>query len=246
MKRLKWEIWLGLFLIVFSAIVYSLHWVIFRDTHHIFIYMIGDIAFVFVQVMLVTLVIHRLLTEKEKGNRLEKLNLVMGAFISELGRPLLIRFSDADTNLTAIKNNLIVTGDWSMDHFLNVQKRLKEYNYEVDIGKVELDELRSLLLSKKDFLLRLLENPTLLEHESFTELIQAVFHLTEELDCRTNLRKCPPSDYKHLAGDIKRVYNLIVHQWMDYMKYLKNNYPYLFSLAMRTNPFDQNASPIVK
>jgi hypothetical protein len=26
---------------------------------------------------------------------------------------------------------------------------------------------------------------------------------------------------------------------------LKDNYPYLFSLAMRTNPFDLSASPIV-
>ena len=27
---------------------------------------------------------------------------------------------------------------------------------------------------------------------------------------------------------------------------LKDNYPYLFSLAMRMNPFDQEASPVVK
>jgi hypothetical protein len=30
------------------------------------------------------------------------------------------------------------------------------------------------------------------------------------------------------------------------MEYLKVNYPYLFSLAMRTNPFDRQASPILK
>jgi hypothetical protein len=30
------------------------------------------------------------------------------------------------------------------------------------------------------------------------------------------------------------------------MKHLKTEYPYLFSLAMRTNPFDLEASPIVK
>jgi len=29
------------------------------------------------------------------------------------------------------------------------------------------------------------------------------------------------------------------------MEHLKVNYPYLFSLAMRTNPFDRDASPIV-
>ncbi|MFY9799780.1 MAG: two pore domain potassium channel family protein, partial [Methanoregula sp.] len=31
-----------------------------------------------------------------------------------------------------------------------------------------------------------------------------------------------------------------------YMQHLKKKYPYLFSLAMRTNPFDVHASAIVK
>ena len=49
-----------------------------------------------------------------------------------------------------------------------------------------------------------------------------------------------------LAADISRAYTLLVHQWLDHMKYLYHHYPYLFSLAMRTNPFDKEASPIVK
>jgi len=39
---------------------------------------------------------------------------------------------------------------------------------------------------------------------------------------------------------------LLVQEWLDYMEYLKVNYPYLFSLAMRTNPFDRKASPVVE
>jgi hypothetical protein len=245
MKYFNWQARLGLILIVISAIVYSIHWAIFRDLHFIYIYLLDDIAFVFVQVMLVALVLNRLLTEKEKRNRLERLNVVMGAFISELGRQLLVRFSDCDPNLDNIKENLIVTGDWSTEHFLDIDKRLKEYDYEVDITKVELVELRSLLLRKKDFLLGLLGSPTLLEHEIFTDLIQAVFHLTEELEFRIDLGKLPSSDYEHLAGDIKRAYRLLVHRWLDYMRHLQYNYPYLFSLAMRTNPFDETASPVV-
>ncbi len=106
--------------------------------------------------------------------------------------------------------------------------------------------MRSFLIEKNDFLLRLLENPNLLEHEAFTDLLRSVFHLTEELTARKDFEKLPISDFEHLAGDIKRAYILLVHQWLDYMKYLKNNYPYLFSLAMRTNPFDQEISPVVK
>jgi len=39
---------------------------------------------------------------------------------------------------------------------------------------------------------------------------------------------------------------LLANEWVDYMRHLKNNYPFLFSLAMRTNPFDQDASVIIK
>ncbi|MFC1768026.1 hypothetical protein ACFLZ2_05760, partial [Candidatus Margulisiibacteriota bacterium] len=69
--------------------------------------------------------------------------------------------------------------------------------------------------------------------------------MTEEMAHRHDVKELPESDYTHIEGDIERVYILLVHQWLDYMKHLKDNYPHLFSLAMRTNPFDQKASVIV-
>ncbi|KPJ62754.1 MAG: hypothetical protein AMS15_02875 [Planctomycetes bacterium DG_23] len=246
MRRFKWQIILGLALVILSAFVYFIHYVIFRDTHHIFIYLIGDVAFVFIEVLLVTLIIHQLLSEREKRARLEKLNMVIGAFYSEVGTRLLTYLSDFDPSLDKIRKGLLIEGDWSEQEFKSIAKRLRNYDYEVDIDKVNLDHLRTFLLGKKDFLLRLLENPNLLEHASFTGLLRAVFHLTEELAHRDSIEDLPQSDYEHLAGDIKRFYVLLVHQWLDYMKHLKDNYPYLFSLAMRTNPFDQEASAIVE
>jgi len=246
MKHFRWQILLGLSLIVLSIFFYLIHYAIFRDPHHIFIYMVGDIAFVPIEVLLVTLIIHRLLNEREKRGRLEKLNMVIGAFFSEIGADLLVYFSNFDPKLDKIRKELILSDDWSEKEFFSLSKRLKNYDYRVDIQKVDLEDLKSFLLKKRNFLLRLLENPNLLEHESFTELLRAVFHLTEELAKRDDLRRLPDTDYEHLGGDITRVYVLIVHQWLDYMKHLKDNYPYLFSLAMRTNPFDQDASPIVR
>ena len=38
---------------------------------------------------------------------------------------------------------------------------------------------------------------------------------------------------------------LYLLQWLDYMRHLKADYPYLFSLAIRTNPFRHDASPII-
>lgn len=246
MKPFSWQILLGLSLILLSALLYFIHYVIFKDVHHILIYLIGDIAFVPIEVLMVTLIIHRLLSWREKRAKMQKLNMVIGAFFSEVGTKLLTYFSDFDPKLDEIRKYLIVTNNWSEEEFLSVSKRLKKYDYGIEIQKFDLDGLRNFLLGKRDFLIRLLENPNLLEHESFTGLLQAVFHMTEELDSREELKALPAADYAHLAGDIKRGYVLLVHQWVDYMKHLKDNYPYLFSLAMRTNPFDRTASPIVK
>ena len=246
MKRFGWQVFLGLSLVVLSILFYLLHYAIFRDPHHIFIYLIGDIAFVFIEVLMVTLIIHQLLNEREKRSRLEKLTMVIGAFFSEVGTNLLTFFSDFDPTLDNIRRELVVTNNWSEKEFSKISKRLKNYNYEIEAQKVNFKDLRNFLMEKKDFLLRLLENPNILEHEAFTDLLRAVFHLTEELVARNDFGKLPVSDLDHLAGDIKRAYILLVHEWLDYMKYLKNNYPYLFSLAMRTNPFDQKASLVVK
>ena len=93
---------------------------------------------------------------------------------------------------------------------------------------------------------RLLENPVLLEHETFTELLRAAFHLFEELDFRTNIASLPQADMGHIRTDMERMYGLLISEWLDYMKYLKENYPYLFSLAIRTNPFDSKATPVIE
>ena len=245
MKRLTWPILLGLALVVLSILLYLFHYAVFRDAHHIFIYMVGDIAFVPIEVLLVTLIIHRLLSEREKRARLEKLNMVVGAFFSSAGTRLLTYFSDLDPELDRIRRYLVVTDEWSDQEFLSVSQRLKNYDYKIDIQRVDLEHLRSFLVEKRELLLRLLENPTLLEHESFTELLRAVFHLSDELENRQDLSQLPDTDYQHLANDIRRAYVLLVHEWVDYVKYLKNNYPYLFSLSMRMNPFDLEASPLV-
>lgn len=68
----------------------------------------------------------------------------------------------------------------------------------------------------------------------------------EELVHREDFKNLPKEDYEHLANNVKRAYMLLSQQWLDYMKHLKQSYPFLFSLAMRTNPFDQNASPIIQ
>jgi hypothetical protein len=140
----------------------------------------------------------------------------------------------------------VVTNKWSEKEFLKVQEECKHHTCDIEAKRGDLEWLRAFLKEKRQFLLILLENPNLLEHESFTDLLWAVFHLTEELLHRGNFEQLPETDCHHLAGDIKRAYRLLIAEWLAYMEHLKNNYPYLFSLALRTNPFDVHASVEVK
>jgi len=237
---------LGLLLILLSVFFYSLHYAVFRDAHHIFLYLVGDIAFVFIEVLLVTLIIHHLLGEREKRAMLKKLNMVIGAFFSEVGTNLLKFFTGFDRNAEQISNLLVVGNEWSPQHFTQMQTALSSHDYKIDSRAGDLKGLQSFIVGKRAFLLRLLENPNLLEHESFTELLWAVFHLSEELSHRAAVTNLPQTDYDHLSGDIKRAHVLLVREWLSHLEHLKVNYPYLFSLAVRTNPFNPNASVEVR
>jgi len=245
-NSLDWKIILGIALVFLSAVVYYIHFLIFRDAHHIFIYLIGDIGFVFLEVLLVTLIIHRLLVHKEKQAIFNKLNMVIGAFFSEVGTKLLRQFAEFDPEVDRIKKSLVVTENWSDRDFDRVRKHVRQLEADLAIKKGDLRQVKELLVSKRQFLLNLLENPNLLEHESFTSLLWAVFHLGDELSHRADVANLPDADYEHLAGDIKRAYRRLVLQWLSYIQHLKHDYPYLFSLALRTNPFDADASVQIK
>jgi hypothetical protein len=240
------QICLGLLLILLSVLFYLIHFALFRDAHHIFIYLVGDIAFVFIEVLLVTLIIHQVLSEREKRAMLKKLNMVIGAFFSEAGMPLLKQFWAFDTETETFGRHLNIDNEWSPEHFDKMEEILSSREFKINVHKGNLEETRSFLIDKRAFLLRLLENPNLLEHEEFTELLWAAFHLAEELSHRKTVHGLPDTDYDHLAGDIKRAYGLLVREWLSYMEHLKANYPYLFSLAVRTNPFNPQASVEVK
>jgi hypothetical protein len=246
MKRMKWQLLLGISLVVLSTIFYLIHYAFFRDAYHIFYRLIGDIAFAFIEVLLFTVIINEVLAIRERRIILERLNMVIGSFFSVVGKDLLKLFSEFDPNTERIRRDLIVTNQWSAREFRDMSKRLKGYDYAISIRRGDLESLKQKLIDEREFMLRLLENQNLLEHDAFTGLLMAVFHLAEELESRPDLSRLSESDLRHIVGDMQRAYSLLISEWLSYMKHLRDNYPYLFSFAMRTNPFDPHASPEIK
>lgn len=241
MKKYGWLIALGACLVFTSLGIYLIHFLVFEDAHHIYIYLVGDLAFLPVEVLLVTLIIDRMLGMREKRAVMEKMNMVIGAFFSEMGLELLTRFIHSGSCPAEMGAELKFSNSWEDTDFKRAAARVKDHDYRLDRERTDLYALRSFLTEKREFFLRLLENPNLLEHDTFTDLLWATDHLSEELLFRRELDDLSSADFAHLENDAKRVFHLIIFEWLHYLKHLKNNYPYLFSLAVRTNPFDEEA-----
>ncbi|HAD82158.1 MAG: hypothetical protein A2509_00885 [Candidatus Edwardsbacteria bacterium RIFOXYD12_FULL_50_11] len=246
MKFSKWYLWLTLLLAAASFSFYLAQVMIFHRTQDTFFYMLQDLAFVPIQVLLVTLILNDLMARREKKALLNKMNMVIGAFFGETGAELMAHLSKFDRNAAGLRSLLKIEAGWNENHFKQARQKLLAQDHMIDHRSGDLELLNEFLSAQRSFLLSLLENQNLLEHQSFTDLLWAVSHLTEELKLRSNLAELPESDLAHLAGDIKRAYVLLLAEWLEYARHLRTAYPYIYSLVIRSNPLDPQASVIVK
>lgn len=239
MKHHKRTIVFATALIAAAAVIYFIHFLIFHDAKYIFKYLISHTAFVFIEVLLAVLIIERVLERHEKHQMIQKLNMVIGTFFSELGTRLLGDLTVAVEQQDQLRQTLAVKGTWKPADFRQASIAIGQIQCEVDLDKIDLNGLLRTLSEKRDLLLTLLANPNLLEHERFTDLLWAVFHLVEELEARKSLDDIPETDRKHLAGDIARVYSALTVEWLSYCAHLKTAYPFIFSIVVRTHPLQE-------
>jgi hypothetical protein len=229
-------------LLVASIVGYLVHYLIFHDSHHIFIFMIHDLAFLPVEVLLVVIVIERLLSYREKLGVMNKLNMVIGTFFSELGSNLLAVLTESIENKGELCSCLAVQPDWTPNDFKKARLFTQKYDYRVNPDLLDFNMLNSLLVEKRDMLVSLLANPNVMEHEGFTDLLWAAFHFMEELSARRTLVDLPEDDKDHLANDALRVYTNLTGRWLLYLQHLQSYYPFMFSLILRTHPLYESVS----
>lgn len=187
-----------------------------------------------------------MLLRRDVKQRMKKQNIVLGVFFTEIGYRLLKIFSAGDKNRDDFSDLKKIDMNFSVVQLSALIKNLNHDGIKVDIETVNLEKLNQFLSGKHHFILNLLENPVAVEHEGFTELLLSVAHLNEELRSRENLATLPKTDRNHLSGDMNRAYAFLVEEWLVYLIHLKTNYLYLYSLAARKNPFNPEASAIIK
>jgi hypothetical protein len=242
-----WRVKFSLALVLASVGVYALSWALFRDLRATLFDFVDNFAFLFIYVLVVVLVLEGVLARREKRSLIKKMNMVIGAFFSDVGLELLKSYPDFAANMDELGGELRFSGQWQKSDFIKAMETAKKFPFKIKVSPAALRDLRNRLCQHRSFLLRLLENPNLLEHDRFTDLLWSVFHLVDELELREgDFEGLPEADYLHLAGDIKRAYSHLTGEWLAYAMHLKESYPFLFSLVVRINPFAPSPSPIVR
>ncbi|WP_296874135.1 hypothetical protein [uncultured Methanobrevibacter sp.] len=250
-KRLSWKAKFSILMVILIIIIYGSNYLVLGDAEHIISYIWTHLGFIPVDILIVAFLLDEIIERKEKEAMLEKLDMLMSTFFSELGNDLIGQLSavnkyNADTQtLKSIKNWDEKDFDAKLDELKNAS-----IDFQADIAPEEreefLENLRTLLVGKREFIINLINNPNLLEKEEFTGLINAILHLDEELEHRTDLALVNDADFGHLNGDMQRVYNKLVYEWVYYLRYLYKHHPYMIALIIRTNPFDEDADVYVK
>jgi hypothetical protein len=233
-------------LLILSALIYTVQLIYFRKAGDTLFYILQDLAFLPLQIAVVTLIIGKIINEREKRERLSKINMMISAFFSEVGTEL-IKFMASFTENSAVSyGKLDVSAQWTAKDFSEANDFIRNYSIRALCPAAYLKDLKDLLNNKRLYLYIMLSNPTLLEHESFTDMLLAVFHKSDELTARSEFESLPESDIIHLNADISRAFTAVVSHWLQYMKHIKNDYPYLFSIEMRRNIFGSGNDVVVK
>lgn len=235
MKNIKNTILVALVILGSSIGIYAIQILIFHRTQDTAFYLLQDLAFIPIQVVIVTLVFNKLLNNREKQQKIKRINVIITTFFIEAGSEMIKEMSYFDKKFDSFCETMTIK-DLS-GSMAPLKKRVKEYDWSVDSKSGDLKKLKKFLISKKGFLLIMLENNNLIEHDTFTDMLWSIFHITDELQCRESLDNLPPSDSAHISIDILRAYKLLILEWIDYISYLSEDYPYLFSLEVRKNPF---------
>lgn len=241
-KRFKETILIAIILVIISLVLFYIQSQIFNDSSYIVSLIFANIAFIPLNTFFTAFIIENLIEKRNTFHKMEKLVMIKGVFFSEFGSELLQKLVKYDSNAKAISAEAHVNKNWGSKEFKKLNRVMDNHAFESNINKVPLLEISNLINKNKDFLLSIITNPVLMEHEIFSDMTVALFHLKEELQDIYINTDCPCCDDAHLRQDIKNLYRLMAKNWAAYMRHLKEEYPALFVKAMIHNPFNRNIS----
>ena len=226
-------------LICTSAVLYVLHYLIFRDLHHIGIFFLHDLAGMPLEVILVTLFFDKIIEKAHEEENQSKLSIIETLFFNESGGNMLRYLSTFDPNFSLLSDILAVRMDWKSIDYQSAKIHLEDYSFRLDVEKVDFFGLHYHLDERHAYYRNILENPALTQSSEFTEMVMKIYLMWEELDCRTDLYNLDLHEKHYLGELLTEIYQELVEYWLDNAyNHSIHNRPRLHRL-IETSPFVQ-------
>ena len=173
MKNLKQYLFVSFILVFLSLTMFLIHYLIFGQLENTLYYSLMSLCFIPINILSVTLVFEKLVERRARLERVSKLNMLVGLFFSDIGFTLLKLIVAGDDNIQSLGldfNDLKSCGN-----------KLKSHDHQVVFEKINYPELKELVIEGKDILSSLISNESILEHETFANLLMSLMHLRDEI-----------------------------------------------------------------
>lgn len=226
-----------LLLLCASALLYAIHYLIFRDLHHLTIFGLHELAFVPLEVILVTLGLDQLVEKTHREEARSKVSIIETLYFNESGGTMLRYLTSFDPDAARLRELLQVTEDWHSSDFRQAIRQLKSYPFLLDLDRIDFFGLHYHLSQRHEYYRSMLENPALTQSEAFTEMIMKIYLLWEELDGRTNLYQLPEKDRNYLAELLHEIYRELTEYWLDNVYNHSIHNRFRLHRAIESNPF---------
>lgn len=226
-----------LLLLCASALLYAIHYLIFRDLHHLAIFGLHELAFVPLEVILVTLGLDQLVEKTHREEARSKVSIIETLYFNESGGTMLRYLTSFDPDAARLRELLQVTEDWHSSDFRQAIRQLKSYPFLLDLDRIDFFGLHYHLSQRHEYYRSMLENPALTQSEAFTEMIMKIYLLWEELDGRTNLYQLPENDRSYLAELLHEIYRELTEYWLDNVYNHSIHNRFRLHRAIESNPF---------
>lgn len=228
MKKIKYYFVISFILIALSGLMFFIHYLVFGQAMNTAYYSLMNLCFIPINSLVVTIILEKLIDYRAKKERMEKINMLVGIFFTEVGGKLMRLIIDADEGA---KNYIV-----DFDDLNKIKRNLDNYNYQVNMECIDLKSIKDVLVENNNLFVTLISNESILNHQIFTDLLMSVIHLRDEIIFMEK-DKGVEMNANHLESDVIRVYKNITIQWVHYLEYLNKSYPFLYNNAIRVNPF---------
>ncbi len=224
-----------------SAVIYLVQFWLFHDTRDTFFYLLQDWAFLPVQIAVVTIAVGQIIGSREKRERMEKTQMLASTFFSDCGMAMFRTMLRPLLNKEVLWPALKIEKDWGPRDFAAAVEAVHRCPLSFRLSPTCMTHLREIFQEKHMSMMIIISNPALLEHEVFTDMLWAIFHLKDELSARTNFDHLPSVEQEHLNDDMERALRAILVNWIGHMQHIQAEYPFLFLLEIENNPLSPEA-----